>query len=322
MADGHSWSRIQTMLYTSPRTISRWKKRFEQDGVELVQGADRGRPAVLVTWWVTVVIQWVLQKTPRDFGLFRSRWSCAALVLVLSEQHDVKVSAETMRRHLRRENLVWRRPRPVLGPKDPQYTQKLRRIRRLLTCLSEDETVVFQDEVDINTNPKIGSMWMRCGEQAEVETPGTNTKRYLAGSLHWRTGKLLVSEPATQRNAVLFVRHLHDLRRRLRHIGTFRWSATTLAFTTAMPSASFSPGGATELRSISFPSTPRRPTRSNVSGGIFTKRLLAIIAVNRSTSSSTWSSIGSNTKSISPSKRPFIPRRLPPELLSLFCGPI
>jgi transposase len=216
MADGHSWSRIQTMLYTSPRTISRWKKRFEQDGVELVQGADRGRPAVLVTWWVTVVIQWVLQKTPRDFGLFRSRWSCAALVLVLSEQHDVKVSAETMRRHLRRENLVWRRPRPVLGPKDPQYTQKLRRIRRLLTCLSEDETVVFQDEVDINTNPKIGSMWMRCGEQAEVETPGTNTKRYLAGSLHWRTGKLLVSEPATQRNAVLFVRHLHDLRRRLR----------------------------------------------------------------------------------------------------------
>ena len=47
-----------------------------------------------------------------------------------------------------------------------------------------DEIAVFQDEVDVNTNPKIGCMWMRRGEQAEVETPGNNQKRYLAGSLN------------------------------------------------------------------------------------------------------------------------------------------
>ena len=111
---------------------------------------------------------------------------------------------------------MWRRPRPVLGPKDPEYRRKLRAIRRLLATLPDDETAVFQDEVDINTNPKIGSMWMRRGQQAEVVTPGNNVKRYLAGSLHWRTGKLLVSSPGTQRNADLFVRHLDDLRRRLR----------------------------------------------------------------------------------------------------------
>jgi putative transposase len=216
LADGHPWSRIQTMLFTSPRTISRWKQRFERDGLEALQGATRGRPAILVTWWVAVVTRWVLEMTPRDFGLFRSRWSCAALVLILCGEHHVNVSSETMRRHLRRQNLVWRRPRPVLGLKDAEYTQKLQRIRRLLTSLPDDETVVFQDEVDINTNPKIGAMWMRRGEQAEVETPGNNTKRYLAGSLHWRTGTLLVSEPATQRNSALFVQHLHDLRCRLR----------------------------------------------------------------------------------------------------------
>ena len=89
-------------------------------------------------------------------------------------------------------------------------------IRRLLATLPDDETAGFQDEVDINTNPKIGSMWMFRGQQAEVVTPGTNVKRYLTGSLHWRTGKLLVSSPGTQRNADLFVRHLDDLRRWLR----------------------------------------------------------------------------------------------------------
>jgi transposase len=216
LADGQTWRQIAAMLFTSPRTISRWQRRFHKDGMDAVFGAQRGRPAVLVVWWVAIVVRWVIQKTPRDFGFFRSRWSCGTLVLLLREEHRIHVSAETVRRSLAREQIVWRRPRPVVGPKDPEYTRKLQAIRRLLARLPADETVVFEDEVDINTNPKIGSMWMRRGEQAEVETPGTNVKRHLAGSLHWRTGKLLVSQPGTRRNAKLFVAHLEDLRRRLR----------------------------------------------------------------------------------------------------------
>jgi transposase len=59
-------------------------------------------------------------------------------------------------------------------------------------------------------------MWMRRGRQAEVITPSTNTKRYLAGSLDWRTGKVILSEPGSSRNADLFLRHLDELRRRYR----------------------------------------------------------------------------------------------------------
>jgi putative transposase len=216
LAEGHTWSLIAGMLFTSPRTIGRWRKRFEQQGLDGVFGAKRGRPAVLITWWVAFVVRWVVEKTPRDFGFLRSRWSCATLVLLLWEEHRINISAETVRRSLAREQMVWRRPRPVLGPKDPEYERKLRAIRHLLSTLPADETAVFQDEVDINTNPKIGSMWMRRGQQAEVETPGTNVKRHVAGSLHWRTGKLLVSPPGTRRNAKLFVEHLDDLRKRLR----------------------------------------------------------------------------------------------------------
>ncbi len=100
----------------------------------------------------------------------------------------------------------------MLGPKDPAYAYKLGKIRHLLATLPDEETAVFQDEVDIHTNPKIGSMWMCRGQQSQVVTLGTNQKRHLAGSLHWRTGKLLVSAPGSQRNAELFLRHLDDLR--------------------------------------------------------------------------------------------------------------
>lgn len=45
--------------------------------------------------------------------------------------------------------------------------KKLRKIRALLRDLPGDEMAVFQDEVDINTNPKISSMWMWRGQQAK-----------------------------------------------------------------------------------------------------------------------------------------------------------
>ena len=56
------------------------------------------------------------------------------------------------------------------------------------------------------------------GQQAKVETPGTNQKRYLAGSIHWRSGQVFLTEgkPKQGRNADLFLAHLNDLRGRLR----------------------------------------------------------------------------------------------------------
>lgn len=54
----------------------------------------------------------------------------------------------------------------------PNEPRKLREIRTLLRNLRHDEVPVFQDEVDINTNPKIGSMWIRQGQQAEVNHSG------------------------------------------------------------------------------------------------------------------------------------------------------
>jgi putative transposase len=90
--------------------------------------------------------------------------------------HQVRVSRETVRRWLHEANLVWRRRRPVLRRQDPQRAEKLEKLRQLLLHLPKNEIVLFEDEVDLNLNPKIGSMWMPRGQQAEVETPGDNKK--------------------------------------------------------------------------------------------------------------------------------------------------
>jgi transposase len=215
LSEGHAWTLIASVLFCSTATIARWKQRFESGGVEALLEEKRGRAATLLVGWALLIVGWVKRLTPRDFGYCRSRWCCATLTLVLFDTHGVKVSVETVRRMLQRENLVWRRPRPVLGPSDPRRQWKLRKIRELLRDLPEDEAAVFQDEVDLNLNPDIGCMWMQRGEQTEVVTPGNNVKRYLSGSMSWRSGELVVTQ-GTRRNAALFVAHLEDLRRRFR----------------------------------------------------------------------------------------------------------
>jgi len=209
------WALIVAVLFTSTATVNRWRKRFLRGGLDAVLARPRRSTRL---WWVAMIIGWVTTRTPADFGFIRSRWTCQTVAIVLREDWRIAVGRETVRRRLRAEGLVWRRPRPVLGPKDRARAAKLRKIRPLLRTLPESEVAVFQDEVDINTNPKIGSMWMWRGCQAEVVTPGHNQKRYLAGSLNWRSGELILTEgkPGQGRNTELFLAHLDELRRRLR----------------------------------------------------------------------------------------------------------
>ena len=72
--------------------------------------------------------------------------------------------------------------------------------------------VYFYSGVDnVDLNPRIGSAWMRRGEQTAVPTPGQNEKHYIAGALHAHTGRLVwVEHP--RKNSVLFVKLLEQLR--------------------------------------------------------------------------------------------------------------
>jgi transposase len=214
-SDGWSVREIRACTYTSFDFITATLTAFREDGLAVVTRETTPRP---LPRWASWVARWLARKTPEDFGFIRRRWSCEIMATVLSWKKKAQVSTETVRRVMRRLGYVWRRPRPVVGPVDPDRDAKLREIQAFLRDLPADETAVFQDEVDIHLNPKIGSCWMRRGEQAEVVTPGNNEKRHLAGSLVWRTGTLVVGPPGTRRNADLFVAHLDDLRVRFRHV--------------------------------------------------------------------------------------------------------
>jgi transposase len=76
-------------------------------------------------------------------------------------------------------------------------------IAAVLASQRADEVVVYEDEVDIHLNPKIGLDWMNRGQQKEVLTPGKNEKRYLAGALNAATGRLTCVEGACKNSALV-----------------------------------------------------------------------------------------------------------------------
>ena len=84
------------------------------------------------------------------------------------------------------------RPKPIVGCpwSKARKTRRLNKIRKLMATARAGDVFLFEDEVDIHLNPKIGPDYMLRGTQKTVMTPGKNEKRYLAGALNATTGEL------------------------------------------------------------------------------------------------------------------------------------
>jgi transposase len=117
-----------------------------------------------------------------------------------------------MSRLLRRLKIRYGRPKPFVECPWPEDRRQLRirRLHYLLLHARAGEIWVFEDEVDIHLNPKIGRDYMLPGTQKKVRTPGVNEKRYIAGALNALTGQLTWVS-GTSKNSELFMRLVFQL---------------------------------------------------------------------------------------------------------------
>jgi hypothetical protein len=134
----------------------------------------------------------VLEGAPTDFGHRRPTWTQQLLIEVLATRTGVRVSVSTMSRLLARLRIRRGRPKP-LAPCPWSESARKRRVRtlhRLIASLPADEVAVWEDEADVDLDPRIGSDWMLPGTQRTVMTPGRNVKRYVAAALDATTSSL------------------------------------------------------------------------------------------------------------------------------------
>jgi len=199
-------------LQVDRSTVYRVAARFREEGESgLCDGRRHNGRRKLTDKYLTILYDTV-GASPQDHGWQRPTWTRELLVRTLFTKTRVKIHAATMSIALRRIQARRGRPKPTVHCpwSESRKKRRLREIRRLVRELPVNEVAVYEDEVDIHLNPKIGWDWMLRGQQKEVLTPGKNVKQYLAGALDARTGKLIWVE-GDRKNSALFVRLLWKL---------------------------------------------------------------------------------------------------------------
>jgi len=203
---------IETILGVHNTTVYRVAKRFRELGEASLWDGREDNGAEKLSETYLGVLNEVVRSSPLDHGWRRPTWTRELLVETMVRKTGVRIHVGTMSRALALIQARRGKPRPrVRCPWHPAAkTRRLNKIAHLIASLPRHEVAVYEDEVDIHLNPKIGLDWMGLGQQKEVMTPGQNQKRYLAGALDVRTGQVHWVE-AEKKDAWLFLDLLKTL---------------------------------------------------------------------------------------------------------------
>jgi transposase len=193
LLNGRTAYQTAEVLGVHNTTVYRVARRFRQYGEWALWDARADNGHTKLDEDYLAVLHRVVRGTPQAHGWRRPTWTRELLVETLAQQTGIRVHVTTMSRALALVEARRGRPRPTVGCPwaKAAKTKRLNALRHLLATLPRGHVAVYEDEVDIHLNPKIGLDWMVRGQQQEVVTPGKNVKRYLAGALDARSGQIL-----------------------------------------------------------------------------------------------------------------------------------
>lgn len=171
---------------------------------------DNGQAKVTTHYLST--LKWILESSPQAFFHRRPTWTHPLLIDTAAGYTGIRISKRTMGRVLKELKVRRGRPKPLAPCPWPQKRRcaAIAAVKTLIDTLAGGEVAVWQDEADIDLNPRIGFDYMLPGTQRTVLTPGKNIKRYIAGAMDaktdrvsWVTGK--------RKNSALFITLLKKL---------------------------------------------------------------------------------------------------------------
>jgi len=214
---GKSVAEVADLLGCVRSHVYRTIDRFAQDSRDGLFDERRHNGQLLANDIFRETVNQLVRQTPLEYGYCRPTWTRELLIRVAEEQTAIKVSLSVMSRVLRDLGARRGRPKPIVECtlSNRQKRRRLEKIRKTVENLPKNEVVVYEDEVDIHLNPKIGLDWMSHGQQKHVLTPGKNEKAYLAGTLDAKDGTV-VWVGASSKNSGLFISILQKLEQHYR----------------------------------------------------------------------------------------------------------
>jgi transposase len=127
---GYKAEEIAQIVRESHITVLRWLKRYIAEGVEGLMDAPRVGRSTTVTEDYRKRLKEAVRSRPRSLGLEYSMWTLRHLADYLAEETGIRVSYETVRRELAKEDIVFSRPQHTISSPDPEYQVKKRRSKK------------------------------------------------------------------------------------------------------------------------------------------------------------------------------------------------
>jgi len=124
---------IADIVRESSVTVLRWLHRYIAEGIQGLLDAPRaGRSSILTDEFRKRLLE-VVRRRPRSLELEYSMWTLQRLADFMAEDTGIRVSTETIRRALAKEDIVFSRPQHTISSPDPDYQVKKRRLKKLET---------------------------------------------------------------------------------------------------------------------------------------------------------------------------------------------
>jgi transposase len=126
LADGQKPDQVAARFRVSRSTVYAWVARWSSAARpkdQRLRDADRcGRPKDQRDR-VSQKLAALMSTAPTAHGYRHPSWTTAVLVAHLAGEHQLEVSARTVRRALHELGYRWKRPRFVLSRRDPNWRQ-------------------------------------------------------------------------------------------------------------------------------------------------------------------------------------------------------
>jgi len=124
---------IADIVRESSVTVLRWLHRYMAEGIPGLMDAPRaGRSSILTDEFRKRLLE-VVRRRPRSLDLEFSMWTLQRLADFMAQATGIRVSTETLRRALAKEDIVFSRPQHTISSPDPEYQIKKRRLKKLET---------------------------------------------------------------------------------------------------------------------------------------------------------------------------------------------
>ena len=143
---GKTYTTVCATIQVTIPTLSGWASDYKENGLEVLEDQPRsGRPTKIDGSAYKGVVFKVLHTPPSSYRINRTTWRIVDIQSVMDKQR-LHLSTSSISKIIRNEGYRFKKAKIVLTNNDPDYVEKVERIKKILSHLGAKEKSFSIDE--------------------------------------------------------------------------------------------------------------------------------------------------------------------------------